>query len=505
MKQAIPEDIKKYRPMPCTKIRNDNGTYRVYRYKAKKTKSGKWGSDCGTLIGKIIPGEGFIPNKRYLQELAEKGEIEYSNEITDVQYGVYGLLISLSEKEVLEKLKKCFDTERAYQIYCYALILCAKGFIHADQINDCFSTSYLSLLYSKFNFKMGYTALSNLLKDIGKRGNPRNRFEQLLIDESSKKVAIDGHVIKSYSSNNCFAEPGYKMKSLRAPQINIIMAYDMEGKKPLAYQTFRGSSVDKKSCKDFFKDHTFTNTKFFVDRGFNTAELREIMSSNGNTYATPVKSNDKDFTRIKATLKYDREFIYKPSKKETAHIQYYEKELKDGSRMIIYKDIDENNSTIKNYLYMLDMGENGYTQEMLEKNREWWGVYVLKTTMKETAKEIFEGYKDRWLIETYNNYVKNDADFNHLKTQDYYTARGLDFIMLVTGVIHSLLNEAVLALNKSSTSTADVLMKAEFLHLIKNNKSGIWELRNDRTKELALLKGLGFIPILKYDPEAVSA
>ncbi|MCR5420345.1 MAG: transposase [Lachnospiraceae bacterium] len=495
-KSSIPEEILKYRPAPSTKVRNDNGIYHVYKYSAKKLKSGKWGTNSGYLIGKIVPGEGFVANKRYLQELADEKKVEYSNEITDVQYGKYALLISLSQEKVLENLKKCFITERAYQIYAYGLILCANGFIHVDQINDCYLDSYLSLLYSKFSFKMGYTALSNLLTEIGRQGNPRNKFEQLMIDESTKNIALDGHVIKSYSWNNCFAEPGYKMKSLKAPQINIIMAYDIKAKQPLAYQTFRGSSVDKKSCKDFFKGRTFTNTKFFVDRGFNTKDLLDIMSSNGNTYATPVRSNDKDYTRIKETLEFDNEFIYKPSKKETAHILYHDEQLDNDVRIIVYKDIDENNSTIKNYLTMLDLGENGYTQEILEEKRDWWGVYVLKTNMKESAKEIFEGYKDRWLIETYNNYVKNDADFNHLKTQDYYTARGLDFIMLVTGIIHSTLNEAVLSLNKSSISNSDILRKAGHLRMVKNGKK--WELRNDRTKDIKLLEQMGFTPLLEY-------
>ena len=48
-----------------------------------------------------------------------------------------------------------------------------------------------------------------------------------------------------------------------------------------------------------------------------------------------------------------------------------------------------------------------------------------------------EQLQGRWSIETYNNYIKNDADFNDLKLQDYYVQHGFDFIMLVTGLIHS--------------------------------------------------------------------
>lgn len=107
---------------------------------------------------------------------------------------------------MLEQLKACFLPERAAQIYCYALILCINGFIHIDQVDDFYQESFLSLVYRNYSFKMGYTALSNLLHDLGSRGEPVRIFEQNLIDHCSKNVAIDGHVIRSCSTENDLAE-----------------------------------------------------------------------------------------------------------------------------------------------------------------------------------------------------------------------------------------------------------------------------------------------------------
>ena len=68
----IPESIKKYVPCKCCRIRKDGDTYRVYKYKSVKSSvTGKWTSDGGILIGKIIEDKGFIPNKRYLKEFAQ--------------------------------------------------------------------------------------------------------------------------------------------------------------------------------------------------------------------------------------------------------------------------------------------------------------------------------------------------------------------------------------------------------------------------------------------------
>lgn len=57
--------------------------------------------------------------------------------------------------DIFEKLKTCFLLERAAQIYCYALILCANGFLHIDQVDDFYQESFLSVLYRRYSFKMG--------------------------------------------------------------------------------------------------------------------------------------------------------------------------------------------------------------------------------------------------------------------------------------------------------------------------------------------------------------
>ena len=82
--------------------------------------------------------------------------------------------------------------------------------------------------------------MASLLHHLGSRGNPVREFEQSLIDESSKNIAIDGHVIRSCSENNDLAEPGYKTKQLKAPQVNLLIAYDTKTNIPLMYRTFRG-------------------------------------------------------------------------------------------------------------------------------------------------------------------------------------------------------------------------------------------------------------------------
>lgn len=502
-KSSIPDSILQYVPCKCCRIRNDGDVYRVYKYSAIKLPSGKWSSNYGYLIGKILPEKGFFPNKRYLKELAAQGNVSFPDGITDVAYGQYALLMFLSQ-DILKKLEDCFPRERATQIYSYGIILCANGFLHMDQVDEFYQESFLSVLYKNYSFKMGYVALSNLLHDLGMKGGPVRAFEQSLIDGSSRNIAIDGHVIRSCSSENNLAEPGYKMSLLKASQVNLLIAYDTKNHVPLMYRTYRGSSVDKRSALEFLRSRSFTDTKFIVDRGFFSAEVLELMSQNGNSYIIPMPSTNSNFKRIKKTLAYTSgEFIYKSGKKNSARIVYYEEKLDEKTRIIVYKDEDENNSKRKSYKQMIDLGESGYTQEKYARFRDWWGVYFLQTTTTGSASEVYSDYKNRWSIETFNNYIKNDADFNNLKIQDYYVEHGFDFIMLVTGLIHSRLDEAVKSIGKSSISTFDLLVKAGHMRMVLEGNE--WKLHNTRTKDLELIAKTGFTPMGTYPVSAVKA
>ena len=111
-KSTIPDEILQHKPCKCCRIQKNNGTYYVYKYSSVKLSDGNWSSDWGYCIGKIIPGSGFSPNKRYLKELDEQNETVFSDSITDAAYGQYALLQTLSQ-DIRRKLYKCFPARRA--------------------------------------------------------------------------------------------------------------------------------------------------------------------------------------------------------------------------------------------------------------------------------------------------------------------------------------------------------------------------------------------------------
>ncbi|MCD8201322.1 MAG: transposase, partial [Clostridia bacterium] len=270
----VPPEITKYAPCKSCQFRPIEGSdsYRVYKVKAIKLPSGKWSTDGGTLIGKIIPNVGFEPNKRYLAEFAKERETVFTDSVTDVEYGNYELLMSLSN-DVSKKLNSYFGYERGAQIYSYALILCAHGFIHVDQVDEYFQESILSVKYRNYGVKMGQTALHTLLHDLGSKGERVYMYEQSLIDNCTGPVAVDGHVMRSCSEKNDLAEIGYKVAQLKTAQTNIMIAFDAITNYPILYRTFCGSSLDKKSVIALLESRKFKNTKFLVDKGFHSQQV----------------------------------------------------------------------------------------------------------------------------------------------------------------------------------------------------------------------------------------
>ena len=80
----IPEEIRQFRPEPCTEIKLINGHYYVYRYSSVRFPSGKWGKQSGKSIGTIVADVGFIPNKNYSSDSEDS--------ITILEYGQYALI-----------------------------------------------------------------------------------------------------------------------------------------------------------------------------------------------------------------------------------------------------------------------------------------------------------------------------------------------------------------------------------------------------------------------------
>lgn len=483
----IPEEISKYRPGACTEIKYINGHYYVYMYQSVHLPSGKWGKKTGKSIGTIIPDKGFVPNRNYHLYTGE----ESSDDISVLEYGQYALIESVA-RDVRTMLEEHFPLDRASQLFAYACILYANGFTHLDQVQSYYEQSWLSKEYCDFTFKMGKTALSSLLDDLGRRTKRVIDYENALLNSAST-VAIDGHAIRSCSDENDLGETGYKFRNLKEDQVNLLMGYDINTGTPLFSRMFRGSCNDKATIEDLNDLLKFSGILFVVDRGFYSTKNLKIMSDNDNAYIIPVPSNTDIFKNAMKQLSYTDTFYYRCGKKHS-RIEYMSERISDTEYVYVFRDIDENEKCRFNYQRSIDLGIKGFTPEKLEEQKENLGVYVFQSNAALSAEEIFNCYKKRWGIETLYQYFKNKGDFNDLMIQDYYKEQGMSFIMLVVGQIHQRMLYAVKTLNDNTLSTQDILLMARCMKMERRGNS--WNLKNTRRRDLEILKKLGFEPTM---------
>lgn len=468
---SVPENIRKLKPTG-TMVKVIKGKYYVYEQKHIKDDNNKWKIKMGKLIGSIDSVIGFIPNNNF----------EASDKITTVDFGEYFLANSLSI-DVYNKLKSVFNPKDATNIYNLALIHFVNGFTYIKNVRPLYNQSYLSIKYNSLS--LSEYIVSNMLDDLGRKQERVHKFEDLLISESSKELAVDGHAIKSSSHDNSLAEDGNKTNIFRDKQINLLMAYDINTNRPVLSRMYDGAALDNISVKDLFERRDFRNTLFIIDKGFYSSENINLLSKNGNKYIIPLKANTKHYREIAKDTKCESLFVYERGKKKTA-IEYREAVI-DGVKVMIFRDQTESAIESADYLSKIGDEKGVYTIEAYNTHKEYFGTIILESNLDKTPEEIYKLYKRRWQIETFYDYYKNRLDVNALHLPDYYQTQGLSFIMLITSLIHSEFVRHTKGIRNMSVS--DMLIDARFikLHLKKNE----WKMENVCKRHIDLFNSLG--------------
>ena len=476
---SVPESIRNHKPKGTMVKRIKNGYY-VYNYTSKQipvfdadgNKRWKTKTEMGDCIGLITETDGFIPNDGFVSK----------DEITARNYGDYAFAINNSQ-ETLNRLYAVFHQDDARQIYSAAIIFFVDGFTYMTSMKGVFDLSCLPIIFEKVH--LGYDALHTLYKNLGTRGKRVHNFESMMINESSKRIAIDGHVIACTSECNDLSEFGYKASKLGTEQINWLTAYDVVDSLPLLSHIYSGADPDKISVKALFDRYNFSNTEFLVDRGFNTDPDKELMSSNGNTYIVPMISNRKDYASVIEILKFDKRKYFVFNKDSYASMIYYAEYVAgdDSCRRIAFQDTTRAGAERQDYIKAMAAGKSGYTEEGLIENELYFGLFLLETNdFNLSAEEVFCHYKDRWSIETYYNYVRNDADFNALYQQDYFCMQGLSFIVTVAGMIYHDIKKIA---DESKLSVKEIMREMKKLKITLNGNKWVVENKIKSVREVA--------------------
>ena len=483
-KYSVPPQILALKP-DGTMVKTKNNHYYVYEYKCHRIRNGvdnngktKWKTvtDMGPCIGQIIEDEGFISNsaKRWMDE------------ITVLEYGGYAYSRIIS-KDTFERLKEFFIRKDAKQIYVCGLIIFNEGFTYMTDMSQKYDESILSKFFP--DTKVGYDALYELYSYLGRRSGRCVNLQQRLINESSKEIAIVGHVIACTSQKNDLSEYGYKASKIGTPQINYMSAYDVLDDMPLASSIYNGSIPDKSALQQLFGKFSFSNCSFYVDRGFNTKADKDLMSIDGNTYIVPMIRGRDDYKKVYGAIKFDKRRWFVYGKDGYSSTIYYQEFKGEGNiRYIAFLDVTRQDAERRTYMEKLNLGVKGYSQEGLENSEKDFGLFLLETNdISLTAEQVFARYKKRWRIETFYNYIDNTIDFNALYQRDYCRTEGVGFVVHVAGMIfHDLRKE----LKKYNYSVRDVMDGFRGIKAVKEQSN--WVIRNNNKTRQTLANKIGF-------------
>ncbi len=452
---SVPEEIRKLKPTG-TIIKVVKGKYYVYSHSQHKDPvTGKWKTDSGKILGRIVEGIGFIPNE----------DASKNKGITCFDYGSYLLPCSLAKEDYV-LLKEFFTTEEAMQLFAFASIISVKGYTGITIAEDYYERSLIAHDYPALKFS--YRRLSTLLELIGRQDTARE-FQQKCLEKSGEEIAVDGHVIATSSENNELSAPGYKAKTIKSNQMNLMVAFDVESLSPVATKVYPGYMLDKSDFSDFI-DHcgTVKGKVILIDRGFFSEDNMCLLENEGAFYVIPLSENmnmykdaEKDIASLGGGDKLQEYFFYKKNKK--TDLVKYRTYIVNGRKVIYCKNISEAERLSKKYLEEIDSGSKGHTMEKYNELVDGFGVIVLITNLTdESAEKVYGRYKNRWSIETYYDRIKNVTGFKELNIDDWAVMQGLAFVMLLSGRIDAKLSEAAKTVKLSKKQ---LLSLAAFLKL----------------------------------------
>ena len=470
-KYSIPEDIRTLKPKGSV-VKLISGNYYVYEQKhIKDEATGKWKIKSGKYLGKITRENGFIPiETSYLLE-----------EDSVLEFGNYALAYMLGDS-LKEKLETVFDKETTSKLYVLSILHLINGFSYTYQISSLFDQSFFKLIYPSFKF--GEVGLTSLYSMLGRKKKSVEKFQKIFYKDS-KTIAIDGHCIASSSFNNDLARKGNKAVKFINNQVNLIMGYSIDSGAPVFAEVVTGDTLDSVSLETVLSSKDIKNTLFVVDKGYYSLENLKLMTKNNCHYIMPPKGNSKTYKDFVSRVNYNKQhFVYKT--KTTKTVIYYDYEKTNENNFIYsFRDLSQHAIECDDFESKMNLGKNGYTQEKYNEVKETFGTITLICDYEIKPEEVFTNYKNRWRIETFYNYLKNNLEFDALHCQDYYVEQGLSFIILLTSNLQYELAKKVYS---TRLNLDHILLDLRSIKLKNTNE--MWQATSSTKKRIELFNNL---------------
>jgi len=457
-----------------THHRKPNGTTYVYRQESFWDKSKGRSATKQVCIGKLGPGGEIIYNKRYsdpdAREALERGEVLAES----VLCGQSMVLAKATDKVGVERvLRKCFEPKKADALLSLAWAVTAgHGAMYLAgawiEENEC--ASHLTPPSSpEISRILASVSQSEIEEFLGQWACHRKKAarEQYCYDITS---------VSSHNVANPFVEYGHNRDREDLAQVNMALLAGITTRIPTYYELHPGSMSDTKTLKGFLArmaKYGVGTIRTLLDRGFySAANIKALLSAHIGFYI-PVPANIKWAQELideyrdavempehiipvsegekkalygmtilsKMEGKRVWKHVYFDGARRIDHIEslfaslaIWEEELKSG-------DIKEKNQwAYDRYFTVKTTPKRGLqvkrNQESINAYKtDRAGYWVIVTNCEKDAAAALYAYRERSLVESQFDDMKNDLAMARFRTHGPDTMRGRTFVQFLALII----------------------------------------------------------------------
>ena len=465
--------------------RKPNGTTYVYRAESYWDKEKRQPRNRQVCIGKLGADGEIVYNKRFAKpearEALERGEVIAES----VLCGQSKVLQKATDEAGVERvLRRCFDAGTADALVSLAWAVSAgHGAMYLAgawiEDNECAAhgTPPSSPEISRILASVTQSEIEHFLGQWTAHRKKGMR-EQYCYDITS---------VSSHNASNPFVEYGHNRNREGLAQINMALLTGVTSRIPTYYELHPGSMSDTKTLKGFLERLQKYGTgaiRTLLDRGFYSVRNINALLKGHMGFYIPVPANIKwaqslidghrddvempehiiqmggdSLSAIYGMTVLDKmegrrvwKHIYYDSARRAEHIASLFSSLQRWEDELVREDLKEKNQwAYDEYFTVKATPKRG---RQVRRNQEAINAYktdragywvILTNCEKDAAKALF-AYKERTLVESQFDDMKNDLAMSRLRTHGPDTMRGRAFVqflaLVITAQLRVMLNAA---------------------------------------------------------------
>jgi hypothetical protein len=488
MQMAYPDWVETQKRQGC-EIKRIGDKYYLYERKSQWDPDRKKAKKkTGEYLGTITP-EGFRPKKTALAR-----DFSY----TTKEYGASAYLGSISA-DIREALRMSFP-DGTYGDAIYALaMLRVMGENSFKRMETQYAASFLSETVP--GLAMSGASITSLLEYVGRR---RNGIEAAMnaLSASARNIIVDGSRVTSWSRRMCMPEVGHNSRGDWNPQVNVMYVFERSAlPQPVFYRCVSGNIPDVSAMKLTVESMgRGGDITLVADTGFTSGTNFDLLHESGIKYIVPLKRNTCEVTGAELGVRGNYKTAFTYNKRS---VLAYEPE-KDEYRIIVFRDESMRSKEMSDFIARLEKKNLGIDESKKKKVSDkadigqeaiagdpYFGTIMIRTNMGDSAKEVYETYKIRAVIEQCFDTLKNTLEQDHSYMQSDTSFEAWCFInhialTLAYRVLNSLKEKAL----TDKYSLRDIMVYLSKIQKIKINQK--WVMSEYTKKTKSVCDKLGF-------------